>query len=51
MPSKKALWQDNNLETALIDATEIPIERPKKAKATALMQIANCQRKRQNLNL
>lgn len=32
LPSKKALWQDNELETILIDATEIPIERPKKSK-------------------
>ncbi|STY98673.1 Uncharacterised protein [Moraxella lacunata] len=32
LPGKKALWQDNNLETVLIDATEIPIERPKKSK-------------------
>lgn len=32
LPSKKSLWQDNELETVLIDATEIPIERPKKSK-------------------
>lgn len=30
MPSKKSLWQDNEFETVLIDATEVPIERPKK---------------------
>lgn len=34
LPSKKALWQDNELETILIDATEIPIERPKKSKGS-----------------
>lgn len=32
LPGKKALWQDNEVETVLIDATEIPIERPKKSK-------------------
>ncbi|STZ01968.1 Uncharacterised protein [Moraxella equi] len=38
LPSKKTLWQDNELETILIDATEVPIERPKKAKTTILRQ-------------
>jgi ISRin1, transposase orfA len=33
LPSKKALWQDPNLETVLIDATEVPCERPKKSNA------------------
>lgn len=31
LPSKKALWQDPEIETILIDATEVPIERPKKS--------------------
>ena len=33
LPSKKALWQDPNIDTILIDATEVPIERPKKSKS------------------
>lgn len=33
LPSKKALWQDPEIETILIDATEVPIERPKKSNA------------------
>lgn len=31
LPSKKALWQDPEIETILIDATEVPMERPKKS--------------------
>ena len=31
LPSKKALWQDPSIDTILIDATEVPIERPKKS--------------------
>lgn len=31
LPSKKALWQDPDIDTILIDATEVPIERPKKS--------------------
>ncbi len=32
LPGKKSLWQDPNMDTVLIDATEVPIERPKKSK-------------------
>lgn len=34
LPSKKALWQDPQIDSILIDATEIPCERPKKSKNT-----------------
>lgn len=34
LPSKKALWQDPQIDSVLIDATEIPCERPKKSKNT-----------------
>ena len=33
LPSKKTLWQDPNIDTILIDATEVLIERPKKSKS------------------
>ena len=32
LPSKKELWSDASIETILIDATEVEIERPKKDK-------------------
>lgn len=35
LPSKKALWQDPHIDTVLIDATEVAIERPKKSKNNA----------------
>lgn len=35
LPSKKSLWQDPDMDTVLIDATEVPIERPKKSKNAA----------------
>lgn len=36
LPSKKELWQNEDIEVILIDATEIPIERPKKSKKTTI---------------
>ena len=30
LPGKKALWQEEDLEVVLLDATETEIERPKK---------------------
>lgn len=39
LPSKKALYEDNGieLEYILIDATECPVERPKKSKDDAIV--------------
>lgn len=34
LPGRKALEKNNNYEVVLIDATETPIERPKKSKKT-----------------
>jgi hypothetical protein len=38
LPSKKALYEDEGiqLEYILIDATECPVERPKKSKESAI---------------
>ena len=41
LPSKKALWQDPDIDTILIDATEVPIERPKKNKNNSSQEKRN----------
>lgn len=41
LPSKKELWQNDDIEIILIDATEIPIERPKKSKSATTQEKRN----------